>query len=205
MLQRIVFGLCAVALVLAGAGQARAGLVYDNGYAPIIALIDFDQVEISGGSVSDSFTVAATTNLALAQVELRILMGDLPASADWSIGTTAFGSDVGSGTGTFTNTFASTDAVFNVYESTFAISGSVSPGTTYWLTLQNATSQLGDNVAWLESFGPSSAELVGGSSIPSESFQLYDNTVVSPEPASLALAVLGVPGMTVLCRRLRRR
>jgi len=111
------------------------------------------------------------------------------------------GSDLGSGTATLNNTFLYNNTWgYDLYNSTLALSGAVSPSTTYWFTLQNAVVSSGNPVNWDENDGPSSANenVVGG--IDSEAFTLYG----VPEPQTYALAGgLGLIGFAGY-RRLRR-
>jgi hypothetical protein len=81
---------------------------------------------------------------------------------------------------------------YDVYESTFSLSGALNPGT-YWFTLQNATSMDGSYVFWDVNFGPSMAiDSYYGSDFGSESFQLYGVSVATPAPASLSLLSIGI-------------
>jgi hypothetical protein len=194
-MKKIIAGLCA--LVMLGGAQVRAGLVYDNG--PPLGPITFS---ISNGdTITDSFTVSSATSLAGAKIAV---VGDsvgTPLTVDWSIGTSAFGSEVSSGTGTLYNTYTGPATI----ESTFSLSGSLFAGTTYWLTLQNATTSDGSALTWWESDGPSTAYAYNGTlgSIPSESFQLYDAAV--PEPPSILTMVLGVAAVGLVRYGWRRR
>ena len=115
-------------------GSAFATLLYDNG--PINGQNDAWTLGY-GFIVSDSFTLTGTSTLTGAQIGLWN-SGDAPVSVDWSIGTTYDDSTYGSGTGTLINTFQFTN-YYDIYESSFALSGTLSAGT-YWLTLQNGVS-----------------------------------------------------------------
>jgi hypothetical protein len=180
------------------AGNALAGIVYDNG--PINGTVDGWTINF-GYQVSDSFTVASAVNLASAQISLWLVPKDVPATVDWSIGTSPFGSDISSGTATLNNTFLYNNTYgYDLYNSTLALSGAVSPSTTYYFTLQNATVSNGDAVYWDENGGPSSASKNSVGTINSEAFTLYSAV---PEPKSYAtLSGLGLLGL-VAWRRAR--
>ena len=92
-----------------------------------------------------------------------------------------------------TNTFQFNRSPNSVYESTFTLTGTLHAGTTYWLTIQDGTTNSQGNLLWEVTNGPSMAEhIAGGDAIPgpSESFQIYGNAV--PEPSSMALMMLGM-------------
>jgi hypothetical protein len=185
--------LAAAALLLAG--EAKADLVYDNG--PINGTID--AYNVTTFAVSDSFVLSSGTTLAEAQIGLW--EQGTATTVDWSIGTGAFGSDLGSGTSALDNTATgqlSGDS-FPVFESTFSLTATLGPGT-YWLTLNNAL--LGP-AYWDENNGPSTAYVIStGNQIGSESFQLY--SAPSPEPSSLILCGLGAIGLLVAAWRRKR-
>lgn len=188
--------LAAITAFLALSGSlAHAGLVYDNG--PINGSVD--AWEIDGTNyVSDSFTVTQSTTLAWAEAGIWTFPQSAPPlTIDWSIGTSADGSDISSGTSLVSNDFTG-DYGFGfapIYESGFALSGTLTAGVTYYLTLTNATSE-GPSY-WDENDGPSVAE-ANGSSVGSESFQLYNSIPAVPDQAStlllLAVGALALAG-----------
>lgn len=193
--------------------NANADLVYDNGpmsksYASTIS---------GGQSISDSFTVSSSTSLSAAQVGLWTngYLSAVPVGLDWSIGTSAFGSDISSGTdATLSDTpeGETLDGQFLFFESTFSLSGNLVAGQTYWLTLSNATSNPSAEVGWDDSFGNSVGEYDNNGSkgtltgpTGSQSFQLYDGPLatVAPLPSTLlgGVGLLGCLAAWVACRR----
>jgi hypothetical protein len=196
--------LIAASAVLASVGQATAGLVYSNGQINGEA---YAYTINRGISVTDSFTVSAPTNLATAQIGLWLYHGDVPLGVDWQIGTAPYGYNVSYGASGLSNAFQYTNGDgYDVYESTFSLSGALNPGT-YWLTLYNAESWYGNYVYWDKNQGPSTAfQFYNGNSvgIASESFQLNDaSTVATPAPASLSL--LGIGTAIIIGHGWRRR
>src|SRR5579872_7566612 len=145
-MRRLIASLMTTVVLLVIAGPVRAGIVYDNG--PINGTIS--AYNVSNYTTTDSFTISAATNLVQAAVGLWVDPGASPTSIDWSIGTSAFGSDVSSGTSTPSNTFFGLGfGLYYIYESVFSISGTVAPGT-YWLTLTNTGTTDGNAAYWDE-------------------------------------------------------
>ena len=191
-----ILGLAALVLLNDGVGQAEAGMVYYNG--PIKGT-DNAWIISQGQQVTDSFTLTGPTSLTGAQVGLWLLPGDAAIGVDWAIGTSAFASDVGSGTASLSNVFQySNSFTYSVFDSTFSLDATLGAGT-YWLTLHDGMSRLGNYVFWDENDGPSSSLDSPLGAIGSESFQVYGAAV--PEPASLILFGLGVVGLLGCCGR----
>jgi hypothetical protein len=178
-------------------------LIYSNG--SVKGTIDSDNIATSG--VSDSFTVTGNFTLTLATIGLWMKPGDTPSGVDWSIGTSAFSSNVGSGTSSFLGEVEVGENAYGyeIWQVSFDISGTVAPGTD-WLSLSGATSSLGEGVNWDLTDGPSLADIFSEGTLYtgdySESFQIYGNSSSMPEPSSLSL--LGVTLPLIFAYRIRK-
>ena len=193
----MLMGFATLFLLSGGSGQAKAGLVYDNG--TVNGTINAWTINY-GDSVSDSFTLSSSTDLTGAQIGLWAFPGSIPVGVEWSIGSVAFTDGLGSGTAALSSDLLWTNVFhYDIYESVVQINISLAPGT-YWLTLQNATASGGDPVFWDQTNGSSFAFDSAQGAVPSESFQLYGTTV--PEPGSLTLLAMGACGL-IGCARLR--
>jgi hypothetical protein len=146
--------------------------------------------------------------------------GAIPLSVDWSMGTSSFASDNGSGTGSISfNLLCTNGQPFNgglcgggfgydVYNS-FVGTGHIvlNPGSTYWLTLTNATDNFGGRDSWDINSGPSTAYHSQLGQVPSESFTITaesatTTTGATPEPTSIMLLGSGVLGLVGFLRKL---
>jgi hypothetical protein len=190
-----------VLVVAAAAVPAKADtLFYDNG--PLDGNTQAYSINF-GFSVSDSFFMVGGTLPSGATIGLWVLPGDKPRTVDWSIGSTFYGSDLGSGTSNLMNTFDFTNSFgYDIYTSSFSISGAAPPQGTFYLTLQNATSRLDSPVYWDQNSGQSQAMDSSLGSIPSETFQLFGRgDAQTPEPASFLLFGSGLLGLAGGIRR----
>jgi hypothetical protein len=214
-MKNFIFFVAAPVLLLCGVGQASADYLYDNG--PINGTVNAYGIGVGSNALSNSFTLATASNLTNVQVGLWVDNGATPATLDWSLGTTPFGSNIGFGVvapaNTFHNSHSFGNSVWTVFASTFPLNNELSSGT-YWLTLKNAQASDGTAVYWDLNFGPSSAlvSIPSASSSqsgpygsePSESFQIFGSeTVTSPEPSSLAMLVIGMASLAGFCWRRR--
>jgi hypothetical protein len=202
---KIAIFLLLLAFVTVAAVPAIAQGLYNNG--PTNGTTDGWTINF-GFAVSDSFTLAAASNVTGLDFAAWTTPGDVLQSAEVSITSSEFG-----GTSYFdhTVTFTQSGCVSNQYgynvctESGIFSGPSLNAGT-YWLTLRNASVNTGDPIYWDENSGPSRAldccdtnpgggGTVGPSalgSIPSESFTILGNSTAqlassTPEPGSVLL------------------
>ncbi len=195
-----------VALSLAGAfltAPARGATLYSNG--AINGQIGGYGL-YGGNAVSDTFTLSGAWTILSVTFGEWVDPGQTPETVDWEIGSSAFGSDLGSATGvSLTSSLFCThtgcgDGTYDVYASSFTLDLHLAAGT-YWLTLQNATTAAG-LVFWDQNDGPSQAQLTccGSVGSNSNSFEV-DGTV--PEPGSIVLGSSGL--LLLLAASLRHR
>jgi len=201
--------LLALCLTLA-ALPAMAGDIYDNGGTTGTA----DAWTINFGfAVTDSFTVASNTSANGAEFIFWLSPGDTAPAVDLSIGTSAFGNDVANFTGlasTGQTNLGSNQYGFTLEQDSYSFSNTaLSAGTTYWVTLQNASVPSGDPVYWDENSGPSMAQENTLGTVPSESFTILGGTGTTttttsgttPEPSSIMLFGSGILGLAGVLRR----
>jgi len=196
--------LATLALLALLAARSRADEVYDNG--PVNGVFGAWGI-VPGFSVSDSFTVSAPTALGSATVGLWADSG-APTTLDWSIGTTPFGSDISSGTATSLDNVLLTTGYWDIFETSFDISGDLGSAGTYYFTLSGAS----DGVSWDINNGPSMAYETpyfpsgteGASEVGSnsDSFQLYSPSSV---PDRLPTIWLALGSMLVLAAAAKPR
>jgi hypothetical protein len=203
-MKKLLFVL-AVSILLAAASAvpAMADTLYDNG--PLDGNTQSYTINF-GFSVSDSFTLSGgPSNLVSTTIGLWVFAGDMPSTVDWAIGTSFFGSDIGSGTSGLSNTFQFTNSFGDdVYSSTFDFGQNLNglADGTYYLTLSNATTMFGNPMYWDQNNGPSQAMDSSLGSVPSETFQILGNTLIpTPEPTSLVLLGTGLLGLAGAIRK----
>jgi hypothetical protein len=212
------FALGSSILVALVSAPAFAGVIYTNG--PANGQTNAFGIDV-GVSTADSFTVSSAATALSAIFTAWELPGDTISQIDYEILSGSHnGTVLASGTASTFDTFQ----YVNVYDYNidsvafnFSTSVSLSPGTTYWLLLQNAVpTTASDSVFWDMNNGPSSAwNSVSGNLTPgcavsgeregdnscSETFSILDSAA-TPEPGSLAL---GGIGFLMLAGALRRK
>jgi len=211
---------CIVLLTLVLALPAAADpLLYNNG--PINGTINAWNIS-SPYAVADSFNLSGSAELMNVQFGAWNSSGDHTTKVNWEIvsGTpfTPSATVLYSGTSAVASTFEFTNAYGEAVDSdTFMLSTGVFLGSgTYYLLLSNAVSAEGNDVYWDENDGPSTAYdtyglLAGGmngcTAAPgaycSESFTIGGMPISTPEPGSLALALLGSCALFALAARRR--
>ena len=202
-----LFFVFALMISSAELNNCRAGVIYDNG--PISNLADGGLGVSFAYSVTDSFKSDDSANLTSSTIGLWIVHGDTPTSIDWSVGTSPYKSSVSSGTSKLTNVFQTTTnylgTAYDIYLSTFELSGSINANETYWFTLSNGVSAENNYLIWDYNQGPSSAYDSLFGKVGSETFSL-SGTVAStvPEPSTCLLALIGFPAI-LIGRYTRRR
>ena len=167
-------------------------------------------MNISTYQVSDSFHLTApatATGVNFGAWDVAVV------SVDWSIGTSFGGSDIASGTASVTDVLNNVVILSHfdrsVYSASFSLPDvSLASGTTYYLSLQNA----GSNVWWDINYGAGpdgggiTYELIapdGTVFIPpgAESFQILGTFSAVPEPATFALFGTGLLAGGILRRK----
>ena len=182
------------------AQPAAARVLYDDG-APNAERAG---VLISYGAVSDSFTLTQSSTLTGVKLWVWNFPGDTTSSVDWGITPNADDfSDTASVTPT--STFFTTKNGYDVNELDFSLPD-VHLGTgVYYLALQNALANNGDEVSWDANAGPSDAWWSQSGNISSfglsGSFQILG---VVPEPATWAMMLVGFGGLGAAMRSRRR-
>ena len=201
-------------LCLALAAPAFAGVIYTDGptNGTINALfIDGPNPGPYNQSISDGFVATASGTAYSLDFGVWVPAGTTPTTVSWWLGTTAFGSDISSGsTAQVGYTYLLTNGYgYDVYDAHVAgLSGSLTAGSTYWLSLGNANDSNGtQRDSWDVNNGPatcnwaSSGVPQGGCGYPGEAFTLNSNSSPTPEPGSMMMFGTGILGLAGVLRR----
>ena len=190
---------------------AHAGILYKNG--PVNGICDIENCQTDAwlinfdNSITNSFSVAGDSTITGINFAIWTTSGESLASVDWSIGTSSFGSNLGSGIASGAN-LSETLLFVNQYGydisliSINSLNIGVTSGNTYWVTLDKASGvPNGDPVYWDENDGPSQVYQTNEGTIPSESFNIVGSSGSTPEPGSVFLFGSGIAGVAGVLRR----
>ena len=195
---------------------AFAGILYTDG--AVNGTVNAFFIDGPGGTfqqtISDGFVATTSGTATSLDFGVWVPSGTTPTSVSWSLGTSVFGSDVSSGsTAAVGFTFLLSNGFgFDVYDATVSLSGNLSAGTAYWLTLGGANDSAGTQFdAWDLSLGPASCDFaVGGApqgdcglgvGVEGEAFTINSGGSTTPEPGSIMLFGSGILGLAGVLRR----
>ncbi len=163
-----------------------------------------------GQSISDGFVATGSGIANYFVAGLWVPTGETPTTVSWWLGTSAFAGDIASGTSSSLQPdYLMTTGSWDIYEITVTgLSGTLTAGNTYYLSLGNGNDSGGDQfVAWDMNNGVASCYFAvggveqGGCGYGGEAFTLYASSGTVPEPSSLLLLGTGVLGLAGFVRR----
>jgi hypothetical protein len=215
-MRRLLASFVAIA-VLGLSVAAKASTLYTDGTstyadAELISAGPFGPTLQPSAIITDSFTLSQSDTVTGIDFVAWIGENDPLSSVDWSIGNSAFGTDLGSGTVDPNGNYLQTNSggPWYVYDETFSIPGQSLAAGTYYLTLSNAYAGApGDDlVFWdINTNGTSTSEITylgRTSSAGHETFDILgtENTsAATPEPSSLTLIGTGVLSLVGVARK----
>ena len=214
--------LCLALTASAGTTFYNDGAIDGNDNGFFISGPNFPNPAGSVQDISNGFVSAASGPANRLEFGEWIASGIAPSSISYELGTSAFGTDLGSGTIAqnagnshflFANSFG-----YDIYDVTIPItSATLAAGNTYWVSLSNATDAGNSGTeAWDlpngGSGGPATCNFrqsgtnYGDCGLGGEAFTLTGGTQpTTPEPSSILLFGSGILGLAgVLRRKLNR-
>jgi hypothetical protein len=166
-------------------------------------------------AISDGFVATNSGIAASLDFGEWVTAGSTPTTVTWSLGTTAFGTDISQGTdSSLSFTFAFNNGIgYDIFTTHVGgLSGSLTAGTTYYLTLSAGDDSLGDGLAaWDVPNGGSGSSATcsfsqggtdfGDCGTGGETFTLNTADATTPEPGSVMLFGSGLLGLAGILRR----
>jgi hypothetical protein len=170
--------------------------------------IDGPNGQVWNQYISDGFTATGGGVATSLDFGMWVPTGTLPVSVSWWLGTSAFAGDIGSGSVAQVNYtyFGSSAYGYDVYNIHIdGLSGNITQGQTYWLSLGNATDNFGTGYdGWDANYGPATCNFnqggvnYGDCGLGSgNAFTLYG----TPEPGTMVLLGGGILAAAGALRR----
>ena len=209
--------LCLALTASAGTTFYNDGAIDGNDNGFFITGPSFPNIAGSFQDISNGFVSAASGNANTLEFGEWIANGITPSSIGYELGTSAFGTDLGSGTVAlnasnshflFANGFG-----YDIYDVTIGITpAALAAGNTYWVSLSNATDAGNSGTeAWDlpngGSGGPATCNFrqggtnFGDCGLGGEAFTLSGCCGPVPEPSSIMLFGSGILGLVGVLRR----
>ena len=168
--------------------------------------------------ISDGFAATGSGMANYFMAGIWVPTGETPTTLTWWLGTSAFAGDLSTGTEALNgsnSTFLFNNGFgYDIYEVTVTgLTGMITAGDTYYLTLGNGDTNFGDHLVYWDYNGVGTASCSfaqggvddGDCGLPlpeGEAFTLYGTpTGTVPEPGSLLLLGSGVLALAGLIRR----
>ncbi len=206
---RAALSLACLALLLGGAGPARATVIYDNLNAATNG--NFNFVSAPDGPLADSFSTGSSA-VGLVDVKVQLYIPVDPPSPFTTV--QLLSDNAGSPGSVLTTLGTVSDSALSligpaVVDFPLSTPFALAADTRYWVELSTST---GSNAAWPYSADTSGVGVANefffgnGSVHPNSTFggPYVMQVTVTPEPASLLLAGLGAVGLLVAVRRRRK-